>query len=74
MVVLQIGIVLLLTTFISTLFATQEPKNLHQFNWPCGFIDRPAVIKYHQLLSKVKSNKGKSHFDQLATASSSTPP
>ena len=40
------------------------------------FIGKSDVIKYHQLLSKVISRPiyGKSCFDQLATASSSTTP
>ena len=51
---------------------TQE--NHKNYNCVCGFIGKSAVIKYHQLLSKVLSINGKSHFDQLATVSSSTPP
>ena len=38
----------------------------------CGFIDKSAVIKCHQLLSKVIN--GRLCFDQLATASCYTPP
>ena len=50
---------------------TQEPQNLQTFNCACGFIGKSAVIKYHQLLSKVQCINWKSCFDQLATASSS---
>ena len=52
----------------------QEPKELQRYNCPCGFIDKSAVIKYHQLLSNVIIINGKSRFDQLATVSSSTLP
>ncbi len=62
--------------FISILFCniTKGPQELQRFDCACGFIDKSAVITYHQPLSKVISIKGKSRFDQLATASSSTPP
>ena len=33
---------------------TQEPQDLQTFNCACGFIGMSAVIKYHQLLSKVQ--------------------
>ncbi len=39
-----------------------------------GFIRKFTVIKYHQLLSKVVSINWKLHFNQLATASFSSPP
>ena len=34
---------------------TQEPQELQRFNCVCGSISKFAVIKYHQLLSKVLS-------------------
>ncbi len=37
-------------------------------------ISKYAVVRYYQLLSKLTSINGKSSFDQLATASSPTPP
>ena len=50
---------------------TQE---LQRLKYVCGgFIVKSAVIKYHQLLSKVTSIKRKLRFNQLATASSSNP-
>ena len=36
----------------------------------CGFIGKFAVIKYNQLMLKIISINGKSHFYQLATAPS----
>ena len=54
---------------------TQEPQELQRFNCACGFISKSTVIRYHQLLSTVISSNGKSHVDQLSTASSyNTPP
>ena len=54
---------------------TQELQYLLRFNCTCEITDKSAVIKYHQLLSKVTNiNEKKMHFDQLASASSSTPP
>ena len=53
---------------------TQEPQEMQRFNRACGFISKYAVIKYDQLLSKDISINGKSCFDQLASASSSTSP
>ncbi len=52
---------------------SQEPQELQKFNYACRFIGE-AVIKYHKLLSKVTSIDGKPRVDQLATASTSTPP
>ncbi len=46
---------------------TQEPQELQRYNRACRFIGKSAVIKCHQLLSKVTSNR-RSLFDQLATA------
>ena len=51
---------------------TQEPQDLQTFNCAHGFISKFAVIKYHQLLTKVQCINGKSPFSQLATVSSST--
>ncbi len=51
---------------------TQEPQELQKYNRACRFIGKFAVIRYHQLLSKAPRINGKSLFDQLATASSST--
>ncbi len=48
----------------------QEPQELQRYNRACRFIGKFAVIKYHQLISKVTSISRKSLFDQLATASS----
>ena len=54
---------------------THEPQEeLRRYNRACRLIDKSAVIKYHQLLSKVTSINRESLFDQLATASSSTHP
>ncbi len=49
---------------------THEPQKLQRFHCPCMFIGKCAVIKYHQLISKVINQK--LCFDQLATTSSST--
>ena len=46
-------------------------KNNRDTNCARSFIGKSAVIKYHELLSKVSSINRKSLFDQLATASSS---
>ncbi len=46
---------------------TQEPQELQRYNHACRFIGKSAVIKCHQLLSKVTSINRKSLFDQLAT-------
>ena len=54
----------------------QELQELQRYNCACGFISKSAVIIYNQLLSKVITRlvlTGKK-FDQLPTASSSTPP
>ena len=48
---------------------TQEPQDLQTFGCVCGSIVH-AVIKFHQLLSKVQCINAKSRFDQLATAAS----
>ena len=71
-VFLEIG-VSLWSTFILTLFATlpRNHKTYRNSNCACGFC-KCAVIKYHQLLSKLTNIKRKSHFDQSATAFSST--
>ncbi len=53
---------------------TQEPQELERYNCACGFICKSAVTKFPQLLIKVTGINGNSHFDQLATDSSSTPP
>ncbi len=53
---------------------TQELKELQRFSCACRLIGKSAVMKYHQLLLKVISINGKFCFDQLATATSSTPP
>ncbi len=55
-------------TMRKTLF--RNHKNLRQrYNRACGFIGKSAMIKYHQLLSKITTINRKSLFDQLATAS-----
>ncbi len=46
---------------------TQEPQELQIYNRVCGFIGKSAVIKCHQVLSKVTSINRRSLFDQLAT-------
>ena len=48
---------------------TQKAQKLQRFNCVCGFIGKSALIKCHQLLSKVISMNGKLHFDQIATES-----
>ncbi len=53
---------------------TQETQELQRCNNDCEFVGKSGLIKYHHLLSKVKNICGKSHLDQLATASSSTSP
>ena len=51
-------------------FALLEPKE----KCACEFFSKSAVIKYHQLLSKViGSINGKSRFNQLALTSYSSP-
>ncbi len=52
---------------------TQELQELQRLKYVCVFIVKSAVIKYHQLLSKVTSIKRKLRFNQLVTASSSNP-
>ncbi len=42
-------------------------KELQRYNRACKFIGKCAVIKCHQLLSKVISVIRRSLFDQLAT-------
>ncbi len=46
---------------------TQEPQELQRYNRACRFIDKSAVIKCHQLLSKVTNVNRRSLFHQLAT-------
>ncbi len=46
---------------------TQEPQELQRHNCACRFIGKSAVIKCHQLLSKVTSINSRSLFDQFAT-------
>ncbi len=46
---------------------TQEPQELQRHNRACRLIGKSAVIKCHQLLSKVTSINRRSLFDQLAT-------
>ncbi len=46
---------------------TQEKQELQRYNRACWFIGKPAVIKCHQVLSKVTSMNRRSLFDQLAT-------
>ncbi len=46
---------------------TQEPKELQRYNHACRFIGKSAVIKCHQVLSKITSINRRSLFDQLAT-------
>ncbi len=48
---------------------TQEPQELQRYNPACRFIGKSAVIKCHQLLSKVTSTNWRLLFDQLATDS-----
>ncbi len=45
----------------------QEPQELQRYNRACRFIGKSAVIKCHQVLSKVTSINRRSLFDQLAT-------
>ena len=54
-------------TFVSTLFPAllRNHKLLERNNRACRFIGKSAVIKCHQLLSKVINRR--SFFDQLAT-------
>ena len=53
-------------TFILTLFAiTQEPQELQRYNCAYGFIHKSTVIKYHQLLSKVKCINRKLCFQSI---------
>ncbi len=51
---------------------TQEPKELRRYNCVCWFIGKSGVIKYRQLLLKVKCINRKSRFNQLAKASCSS--
>ncbi len=44
---------------------TQE--ELQRYNRACRFIGKSAVMKCHQLLSKVTSINRRSLFDQIAT-------
>ncbi len=53
--------------FSSTCNITQEPQKQQRYNRACRIIGKSAVIKCHQLLSKVTSIKMRSLFDQLAT-------
>ncbi len=56
---------------------SREPQELQYRDSivPAGSLaHKSAVIKYQQLLSKVTSSNRQSCFDQLAAASSSTPP
>ncbi len=48
---------------------TQEPQELQRYNRAGRFIGKSAVIKCHQVLSKVTSinRPRRSLFDQLAT-------
>ncbi len=46
---------------------TQEPQEQQRYNRACKFIGKSAVIKCHQVLSKVTSINRRSIFDQLAT-------
>ena len=59
-------------TFRRACNITQEPLKLQSFNCACGFIGKSALIKYHQLMTRVSIHEN-SLFDQLATASSPTP-
>ena len=52
----------------------QGPHNRQKFSCAYVLISKSAAIKYHQLLLKLTNVDGKSCFDQLATASFSTPP
>ncbi len=49
---------------------TQEPQELRRYNRACRFSGKSAVIKCHQLQSKVTSINRRSIFDQLATDTS----
>ncbi len=40
---------------------TQESQEIQRFNCACGSIVKSAVIKYHQLLSKIISINGESN-------------
>ncbi len=46
---------------------TKDPQELRRYNRACRFIGESAVIKCHQMLSKVTSINRRSLFDQLAT-------
>ncbi len=46
---------------------TQEPQELQRYNRAHRFIGKSAVIKCHQVLSKVTSINRRSLIDQLAT-------
>ncbi len=46
---------------------TQEPQELQRYNPACRSIGKSAVIKCHQVLSKVTSIDRRSLIDQLAT-------
>ena len=62
---------------ILTQFATLQRNHKNYIDTLFFSVGKSAVIKYHQLLSKIISIKGKwkSHFDQLAIAPSfNTPP
>ncbi len=43
---------------------TQEPQELQRYNRACRFIGKSAVMKRHQLLSKVTSVNRRSLFDR----------
>ncbi len=45
---------------------TQEPQELQRYNRAYRFIGKSAVIKCHQVLSKVTNINSRSLFDQLA--------
>ena len=52
---------------------TQEPQELQRFTCASGFIGKSAEKKHYQWLSKCVSINKKLCFNQLATASFSTP-
>ena len=45
----------------------QEPQELQRFNYAYEFIDKSAVIKHHQVLSKVRSICVLTSYEQLPT-------
>ena len=69
MLALEMGVVLMKKFRFDTICnITQEQQELYGDPTVSVCSSAMFVIKYHQLLSKTISIKGKSRFDQLATA------